>query len=163
MNPIQLTEHFTLEEFQKGDAIPPFCIGIFTDLAEQILEPVRAEFQEPLIITSGYRSPMENAEAHGQPNSEHIATSSMCACDFFIPGHLSQRSVFDWMRLNPALPFHQLIFEHGANDSSVIHVSINKMMRGVRSVLEGSEHNASGYAKVDHVEFAAPPPPGTPA
>ena len=152
----QLTEHFTLEEFQKGAEIPPVCVGIFTELAQQILEPVRAEFDAPLLITSGYRSPTENAEAHGQPNSEHIATSSMCACDFFIAGHLSQRSIFDWMRLNPALPFHQLIFEHGANDSSVIHVSINKLMPGVRSVLEGSEHNASAYVKVDHVAFQPP-------
>lgn len=152
----QLTTHFTLEEFQKGDAIPPACFGIFAELAEKILEPVRAEFNEPLVITSGYRSPQQNAEAHGQSNSEHIATTFMCACDFYIKG-LGQRFVFDWMRLNVALPFHQLIFEHGANNSSVIHVSINKMMPGGRSVLEGSEHNASPYVKVDHVDFAAPP------
>jgi len=45
------------------------------------------------------------------------------------------------MRNNPYLPFHQLILEHGKDGSSIIHVSINKMMPGIRSVLEGSEHN----------------------
>ena len=151
----QLTEHFTLEEFQKGAEIPSVLV-FSRSWRNKFSSPSARNFQAPLLITSGYRSPAENAEAHGQPTSEHIATSSMCACDFFNAGHLSQRSIFDWMRLNPALPFHQLIFEHGANDSSVIHVSINKLMPGVRSVLEGSEHNASAYVKVDHVAFAPP-------
>jgi hypothetical protein len=151
----QLTTHFTLEEFQKGDPIPDACIGIFTELAEKILEPVRAEFNQAIVITSGYRSEKENEAAHGQPNSEHMATTYSCACDFYSE-RIGQRFVFDWMRLNPSLPFHQLIFEHGANNSSIVHVSINKMMPGVRSVLEGSEHNASPYVKIDHVAYVPP-------
>jgi hypothetical protein len=60
------------------------------------------------------------------------------------------------MRNNPVLPFHQLILEHGANGSSVVHVSLNRRMPGVRSVLEGFVHNQEPYTKVDHVDYAPP-------
>ncbi len=151
---MKLTEHFSLEEFRKGDPIPMECVNIFSELATQILELVREQFDLPLVITSGYRSPQENAEAHGQPNSEHMATIDKCACDFYIAMPGGVRPVFDWMRENAELPYHQLILEHGSNGSSVIHVSINKAMPGVRSVLEGATHNAEPYIAVDHVPFA---------
>lgn len=148
----QLTTHFTLEEFQKGDAIPDDCIPIFTELAAKILEPIRAVFDKPVTITSGYRSEKENAEAHGQPNSEHMATPTMCACDFYLEG-IGMRFIFDWLRNSPSLPYHQLILEANPSGASVIHVSINKMMPGIRSVLEGATHNATPYTKCDHIAF----------
>ena len=156
---IQLTTHFTLADFRHGDAIPDDLIPIFTELAEKILEPVRVEFNSEIDILSGYRSPKENAEAHGQPNSEHMATGTMCACDFKIR-KVGQRFCFDWMRTNPTLPYHQLILENSADGSSIIHVSINKMMPGIRSVLTGATHNTAPYQKVDHVAYA-PPSSGT--
>jgi hypothetical protein len=150
-----LTAHFALEEFQKGDPIPSACIGIFTDLAEKILEPVRNEFQKAVVITSGYRSNKENAAAHGIPNSEHIATTFFCACDFYVEG-LGSRFVFDWMRQNPTLPFHQLILESDASGGSIIHISYNKTIPGVRSVLVGATHNSQPYQKVDYVAYEPP-------
>ena len=108
-------------------------------------------------VLSGHRSLQANAEAHGQTNSDHLSTTFRCAGDFKVKG-IGQRFVFDWMRLNTSLPYHQLILEHGPDGSSIIHVSINKMMPGVRSVLEGSEHNASKYTKVDHVAYVPPDP-----
>jgi Peptidase M15 len=149
-----LTPHFSLEEFQKDAPIPSACIGIFGELAEKILEPVRSEFQKGLVITSGYRSTKENAAAHGIPNSEHIATTFFCACDFYVEG-LGSRFVFDWIRQNPTLPFHQLILESDASGGSIIHVSYNKTIPGVRSVLIGATHNAAPYQKVDYVVYEA--------
>jgi len=150
-----LTPHFALEEFQKGDPIPSACIGIFTDLAEKILEPVRNEFQKALVITSGYRSNKENAEAHGIPNSEHIATTFFCACDFYVEG-LGSRFVFDWIRQNSMIPFLQLILVSDASGGSIIHISYNKTIPGVRSVMIGATHNAAPYQKVDYVAYAPP-------
>jgi len=151
--PIQLTTHFTLADFHKGGPIPDSYIPIYTELAVRILEPVRTEFAKPIEITSGYRSLKENTAAHGQPNSEHMATTFMCACDFYIEG-IGMRFVFDWMRNNPFLPYHQLILESDASGISIIHVSLNKMMPGTRSVLIGATHNTTPYAKVDHVAYA---------
>jgi hypothetical protein len=155
-----LTPHFALEEFQKGDPIPPECVPMFTMLCEQILEPLRHYFSEALvIITSGYRSPEENAAAHGQPNSEHVATATKCAADFYIEGWTS-REVFDWMRNNPSLPFHQLIYETDARGGAIVHVSINiELPAGTRSVLTGATHNLEPYQKADYVAYV--PPAGT--
>jgi Peptidase M15 len=150
----QLTAHFALEEFQKDDPIPPECVPIVTELCQSILEAVRDEFHARMTITSGYRSKKANAEAHGQPNSEHLWTTLVCACDFEVES-IGHRLVFDWMRQNPRLPFHQLILESDPTGSSIIHVSLNKMMPGIRSVLVGATHNATEYQKVDYVAFAA--------
>lgn len=151
----QLSTHFNLSEFQKGDPIPEECIPIFRELCEQILEPIRVEFGKPLIITSGYRSEKQNAEAHGQETSEHIASPTKCAVDFFIEG-IGMRFAFDWCRNNPILPFHQLILESGPKGGSIIHCSINRMMPGIRSVLTGATHNTAPYQKVDYVAYIPP-------
>jgi hypothetical protein len=157
---IQPGKYFTLPEFEKDGPIPAECLPVLTELCQTVLDVVREQFG-PLTITSGYRPPTANAEAHGQSNSEHIYTSRKCAADFlvddgtdFIVG--TERKAFDWMRNNPDLPYHQLILEHGADGSSVVHVSINLDMPGVRSVLEGATHNASPYVKIDHVAYVAP-------
>jgi peptidase M15-like protein len=148
-----LTAHFDLSEFEKGAAlIPNDCIPIFTELCAKILEPIRSVFEKQLIITSGYRSPESNAEAHGVPNSEHIATPVMCACDFYTEG-IHSRFIFDWLRNSPSLPYHQLILEADAQGEAIIHISINKTMPGVRSVLTGATHNQSAYQKADHIDF----------
>lgn len=157
--PIQLSPHFSSKEFEIDAPIPLACIPIFKRLCVEILEPAR-EYAgaNAWIITSGYRDPASNAAAHGQPNSEHMATQHWCAADGIpgFAGNKSVRDVFDWMRNNAALPFHQLILEHGQNGSSVIHVSINDQKPGVRSVLEGATHNAEPYAKVDYVAYNPP-------
>jgi peptidase M15-like protein len=152
----QLSENFTLEEFSKDGPIDPACIPILTRLCVEVLEPVRAYLGCPLEITSGNRPPLDNAEAHGQPNSEHIYTPAWAAADFvFKAAEFSTRGAFDWMRQNSVLPFHQLILEHG-QVSTVIHVSMNTRMPGVRSVLEGATHNAEPYVKIDHVDYVPP-------
>ena len=62
---MQLSKHFKLEEFtksmtatRKGISNEPGSGDIknLEDVAYEILEPVRAKFDKPLIITSGYRS-----------------------------------------------------------------------------------------------------------
>jgi hypothetical protein len=153
---IQLSEHFTLPEFQKNDEIPAVAIPSFACLCTEILEPVRNYFGA-LVITSGYRSPAANEEVHGQPNSEHVATADYCAADFYAKSDTSARLLFDYMRgpSGKTLPFHQLILEHGVLGSSVIHVSWNRTKPGVRSVLEGATHNSQPYLKVGYVDYEA--------
>lgn len=175
-----LSEYFDVKEFEHGTEVPESCLPVLTDLCRCILEPVRAKFG-PLVVTSGYRPTAANAEAHGQPNSEHIYTPAWAAGDFFLQPQFiikdglnldmkyvpfdknedlkrNSRMVFDWMRgpEGAALPFHQLILEHSANGSSVVHVSINKLHPGLRSVLEGATHNAEPYVKIDHVAYNPP-------
>jgi len=155
---MKFSPNFDKKEFERGSdgaPVPVEALSIFTFLCEEVLEATRSWAGVPLKVTSGYRSPTANAAAHGQPNSEHVATVDKCAADFYPDGRPA-REVFDWMRTNATLPYHQLILEHGSSGSSVIHVSVNRELPGVRSVLEGATHNAEPYISVDHVPYVAP-------
>lgn len=153
---MRLSSHFNVEEFSKDAPIPEECLPVLTRLCLEILEPIRVKFLTALLVTSGYRPPEQNAEAHGIPNSEHIYSEHWCAADFLVCNdQLSPRKVFDWLRLNPFLPYHQLILEH-SEISSIIHVSLNTLAPGVRSVKEGATHNSARYINVEHAAFEPP-------
>ena len=126
---MQLSKHFTLEEFEKSQTATRK--GIINkagsgeiknlgDLCYEVLEPVRAKFDKPVTITSGYRSP-ELSEAIGSK-----ATSQHClgeAADFEIAG-VSNLQVALWIENN--VDFDQLILEfwkEGEPNSGWIHVS----------------------------------------
>lgn len=77
---MQLSPHFTLEEFlvsetaaRKGINNTPTdaVIANLKRLAER-LELVRAVFNKPIIISSGYRCPELNAAVGGAANSAHM-------------------------------------------------------------------------------------------
>jgi len=148
----QLSEHFSLGDF-GGQNIPDEAIPAFRSLANLILEPVYEHFGVKMYFTSGYRTEASNTAAHGQPNSEHMATADWCAVDFFC---VMIETVFDWMRNNPALPYHQLILEKG-RVGYVIHVSWNKLKPGVRSVLTGATNNSQPYQSATFVPFNPTP------
>lgn len=157
---MQLSEHFESGEFEKDGEIPEDCIQVFEFLCQNILEPIRSFARKPVIITSGYRTPGSNAAAHGVPDSEHIATPEKCAADFYVDmtfgNFMSARVVFDWIRKNPVLPFHQVILEHQKNAPTIIHVSYNSTTLPERIALEGATHNASAYMKWECVAYELP-------
>ena len=91
-NLIRLSEHFTLAELCKtshttatGNTPPPAAINNLKNLCDNWLEPLRHSYNtrygdpdEPLIISSGYRSPEVNRKAGGSPTSNH---TTGCAVD----------------------------------------------------------------------------------
>ena len=64
----KITEHFKLKEFacKNTEAI------IISDKLCDILEAIRAHFEKPVIITSGYRTPEHNAKIGGAVKSQHM-------------------------------------------------------------------------------------------
>jgi hypothetical protein len=155
---MELSPNFQLSEFEKDGAVPEDCVQIFRALAVAVLEPIRAYLNRPMIITSGYRSDAINKADHGAPNSEHVARPFYCAADFVFDtkfGSLvSFRMLFDWIRMNKTLPFHQVILEHGQNGSNLIHISLNIIDLSIREALEGATYNRSGYSKHDVALYA---------
>jgi Peptidase M15 len=153
---MQVSSHFDISEFQHGTTIPEDCLPLLRQFCAEILEPIRAFVHRPVEITSGYRSPESNAAAHGVKNSEHVWTPQKIAADFTFNTTfgtmLSMRVVFDWIR-GGQLPFHQVILEHQADGTSIIHVSMALDLPGVRQALEGATHNASPYTKWETVEY----------
>jgi len=125
---MQLSKHFTLEEMEKSQTATRKGITNkagsgeiknLGDLCYEVLEPVRAKFDKPVTITSGYRSP-ELSEAIGSK-----ATSQHClgeAVDFEIAG-VSNLQVALWLTNN--VNFDQCILEFwtGEASSGWIHVS----------------------------------------
>lgn len=141
----QLSKNFSREEFERGATMPDECVPSYSALSQMILEPIRAHFGRELVITSGYRSPQTNAQAHGVSNSQHMATATFCAADFFLGSmKMDMRPVFDWIRLQSGLPFDQVTLEHGVN-GDVIHISWTSTPPR-REALEGATHNQTKYS-----------------
>jgi len=129
---MQLSKHFTLAEMEKSQTATRKGIKNkagsgeiknLGDLCYEVLEPVRAKFDKPVTITSGYRSP-ELSEAIGSK-----ATSQHClgqAVDFEIAG-VSNLEVALWLTNN--VNFDQCILEfwkEGEPNSGWIHVSFHE-------------------------------------
>lgn len=141
---MKLSPHFDRAEFERDQCVMPDeeVVAAYRTLCLVLLEPIRAAFPEPFYITSGYRSQEANKRIGGAPGSQHIATGSQAAADFYLESyHAAMQPVFDWIRMSQ-LPFDQLILEHGKH-GDVIHISWAKNYR--RQALEGATFNQSTY------------------
>jgi hypothetical protein len=117
----QLSPHFTLSELvasstaqaQGIDNTPDeAAIDQLSALANDTLEGIRAICGDnPVIVSSGYRSPALNAAVGGATNSAHLFG---CAADFTIPGFGSVSDVCHALMPRLAeLEIDQLIDESG--------------------------------------------------
>ena len=126
---MKLSKNFTLEEFEKSKTATRKGIKNkagsgeiknLGDLCYEILEPVRAKFDKPVIITSGYRSP-QLSEAIGSKSTSQHCTGN--AVDMEVLS-VSNLQVALWIENH--CDFDQLIMEYfDPNDPSGgwIHVS----------------------------------------
>lgn len=135
MNNLRLSEHFVLSEFERSataeklgidNSCPSQYIPALSQLCKTILEPLRQHFGEPVIISSGYRSPTLNIKVGGVYASQHTLGE---AADIVPPYNQRQtpytlREWFDWLKDNT--DFDQLILEHDSKGSYWIHVSCRK-------------------------------------
>jgi len=87
---MQLSEHFTLEEFVRSqtaqsagvDNTPPAHVIRELQRTAVMMEGVRRVLGHPITVTSGYRGPALNTLVHGVLNSAHLTGR---ACDFVCP------------------------------------------------------------------------------
>ena len=128
---MQLSKHFTLEEFEKSQTATRKGIKNkagageiknLGDLCYEILEPVRVKFDKPVTITSGYRSE-ELCEAIGSKKTSQHAKGQ--AVDFEIAG-VSNLAIAIYISNN--CDFDQLILEYytGEPSSGWVHVSYSE-------------------------------------
>ena len=137
---MQLTEHFTLEEFERSgtaarlhidNRVPEALVPNIRHLCEEALEPLREHFGEPVFISSGYRSPELNKAVGGVQNSQHMRGEAADICpvingrpDSTSPeARKKMREWAEWIMDN--LHFDQLLREH-SGDSYWIHVSLKR-------------------------------------
>lgn len=111
---MKLSEHFTVDEFTTSQTasrrgirnVPgPRELANLKRLAAA-LEQVRAIYNKPLTISSGYRSPDLNSAIGGARSSAHLLG---LAADINVPG-ISPRELGHAI-IAAAIPFDQLIYE----------------------------------------------------
>ena len=138
---MQLSKHFKLEEFtksmtatRKGIDNNPGAGDIknLENVCYEILEPLRAKFEKPIIITSGYRSE-ELCEAIGSKKTSQPARGQ--AVDLEIGG-IPNIKIAYWLSNN--VDFDQLILEYYDKDDPAggwVHVSYNEKGANRKQVL----------------------------
>lgn len=121
---MQLTQHFSLKELtvseyaiRKGlnNSPGPDEIENMVELCRNVLEPLRELIAEPLIVTSGYRSPEVNKGIGGAKKSQHVEGK---AADIHCKG-FDIDSLFEICKAS--LRFDQCIHEFG----EWVHISWN--------------------------------------
>jgi hypothetical protein len=147
---MNLSNHFSLAEFTKSqtaerkgiDNTPTQDhIERMKILCVLVLEPIRTEFDKPIMINSGYRSP-DLCEAIGsKPTSQHAKGE---AADIEIPG-VDNAELAKYIQDN--LNFDQLILEcyTGEPSSGWVHVSYVALHTNRKDVLTYDRTN--GYRK----------------
>jgi hypothetical protein len=148
-----LSEHLTLAELIRSESAkrngisnmpPPEHIANLKLLAENIFEPIRANFRCPILISSGYRSKELNAKIGGANTSQH---SFGQAIDIDMDGTsygVTNSQIFHYIK--DKLPFDQLIWEFG-NDTNPDWVHCSYSDRHRKEVLIGYKQNGTTYYK----------------
>lgn len=89
-----LTPHFTVAEFGN----PPAEFLPRAEALAAVLELVRAAVNEPVIVTSGYRSPEHNARVGGSKTSDHMTMEAVDIRVGRMPSHLLRTFVEEAFR-----------------------------------------------------------------
>ena len=138
---MQLSKHFKLKEFTKSQIAARNGINNtphsgdvknLENLCYEILEPVRAKFDKPVTINSGFRSLEVNRKLGSSDSSQHTKGQ---AVDFEIAG-VANIQVAYWLVSN--VDFDQCILEFYKPDDGQagwVHVSYNEKGSNRKQVL----------------------------
>lgn len=73
----ELTYSSTAEHHRIENYPSPTEIENLKNLCENILQPIRDKWGEPLFVNSGYRSPILNRKVGGVPTSYHVTGNAV--------------------------------------------------------------------------------------
>ena len=128
---MNLSRNFTLEEMNKSSTAQKYNIKNIPDadslsnmkrLCEDILQPIRDEWKQPIIVTSGYRCPPLNKKVKGAVNSDHMyGAAADIKTDSKQNNKLLWRTIMKLIEKDK-IRCRQIIDEY---DFSWIHISIN--------------------------------------
>ena len=112
-------------------------------LAAKVFEPIRARFDTPIYISSGYRSEKLNRAIKGSLTSQHCTGEAM---DIDMDGSsvITNADVFNYIK--DSLDFDQLIWEFGDDKNpDWVHVSYKKEGNRKQVLLAYREDKATKY------------------
>lgn len=94
------------------------------EIANNIFQPLRDYFDEPIGVSSGYRSIALNKAIGGSKTSQHSKGEAL-DLDADIFGGIANSEIFDFIKDN--LDFDQMIWEFGTDkEPNWVHVSYKK-------------------------------------
>lgn len=147
---MKLSEHLDLKEVTASDMAKrkgisneptPEHLENFKKLAENIFEPIRKHFGEPIFISSGYRSKALNEAIGGSLSSQHCSGE---AIDIDMDGRskkVTNEQVFNFIKDN--LNFDQLIWEFGTDSApDWVHVSYESNGKQRKQILKAVRNSA---------------------
>ena len=114
-------------------------------LAVNILQPIRSQFDKPLIISSGFRCAQLNIEIGSSVHSEHCADNKSAAADFEISG-VDNKELAEWIKSN--LEWNQLILEfyrEGEPSSGWVHCSYSTDLNKKQSLIAYRQDGKTQY------------------
>ena len=124
-----MMKYFTIQELTASatalregiDNRPSKCAyHLLHVLVDQLLDPIREAWGEPIVVSSGYRCKQLNALVGGVKNSHHILG---CAADIIAGNRADHRKLFKMiqkMQQEGRIKFTQLILE---GNGRWIHIS----------------------------------------
>lgn len=143
-----ISKNFDYNEFEKTDVPGMQVRNTITStevrdsikaLVDEVLQPLRDAWDEPLAINSGYRCPEVNKAVGGVPTSQHTKGEAADVCPFGRNGHgdietvrqLAQKAVeldlpFDQMILYPSF----VHFSHKLKGEQRRQILYNKRYAG---------------------------------
>ena len=151
---MKLTANVSLDELIKSQVAErkginnnpsPMQIENLKALAVNILQPLRSQFDKPLIISSGFRCAQLNIEIGSSVHSEHCADNKSAAADFEISG-VDNKELAEWIKSN--LEWNQLILEfyrEGEPSSGWVHCSYSTDLNKKQSLIAYRQDGKTQY------------------
>ena len=151
---MKLTANISLDELIKSQVAErkginnnpsPMQIENLKALAVNILQPIRSQFDKPLIISSGFRCAQLNIEIGSSVHSEHCADNKSAAADFEISG-VDNKELAEWIKSN--LEWNQLILEfyrEGEPSSGWVHCSYSTDLNKKQSLIAYRQDGKTQY------------------
>ena len=146
---MKISEHLDLSEVIRSESAKRAGINNMPTeehirnlklLAENIFEPIRANFRIPIRISSGYRSKSLNSYIAGSMTSQHCKGEAIDIDMDGNPHGITNAQVFEYIKNN--LPFDQLIWEFGNdNNPDWVHISYVSESENRKRVLKASKKN----------------------
>lgn len=136
---LKLSKHFEIAEllitshteYTKEQADTCDLVKL-TKICTQLLEPVRAYYNKPITVTSGYRCPGLNTKIKGSKTSQHCLCE---AVDFIIDG-IDVQTIFNDIRTKKIdIKYGQLILEMVAG-KFWIHLSLGVPYRAANKCMQ---------------------------
>jgi len=145
---MKISDHVSLKESVRSNTAERLGINNMPDnetlitmqiTAQHIFEPLRNKFNEPIYISSFYRSPELNTAIGGSETSQHCLGEAIDIDDVY-----SKATNADFFHyINDHLEFDQLIWEFGDDESpSWVHVSYSlskNRMKTLRAIKENGK------------------------